>query len=501
MISCKGENMKLKDDKFKYVQYSGMAFCLFCFLWLVRYTVFGAQEEYGLFYIVQKGDFFLWLDLISKQTGRITFYVLSWFWAGPMLYPDPIAYKISLCILIILDVAVFYRLLYVHVDKKFAPFAVTFIIVTFQISEQHNLLITYNYLHIPFILLVLSAHALLDYCKGKKGYGAVIFSAVLSLFASYFQENFVLFYILSFLIVFAFQAGHFWKRVRVSLWKLKFHVLGGIIFLSSYFAFRRAFGDEAYGGNTLCLTQPAVSIKVLAKFMTGMFPGRTFGVLKDRISWGELSNCVGMKDICVVVISVVFISVLLWRTESFKKSKWLVGGLVLSSVLACVLHSVSQQYIDWVQNGAAYSYVPSYYSSFFVNTIICLIVCEISGRLKGVLKKGFIVLSGVAAGIVMLMTMASNHYYSNMYHEKLDHYETYREFFQESDVAQWEEEAQVLIVDEYPVYIIDIKQCMTTVRYDALFFNITDNINDLDPGKPYYRLEYENDRIKAKLIE
>lgn len=132
------------DKHITAIQYTGMALLLFFFFWITRHAIFGAQEEYGLFYIVQKGDFFAWLNYVSRSSGRITFYALSWFWAGPMWFSDPIVYKISICLLTTLDVMVFYRLLSVHVNRRFAAFAVTFLIIMFQISSQHNLLIAYN---------------------------------------------------------------------------------------------------------------------------------------------------------------------------------------------------------------------------------------------------------------------------------------------------------------------------------------------------------------------
>ena len=228
----------------------GILTLLFCFFYLTRSVIFSVEEEYGLYYIVQKGDFFLWLNDIAHETGRITFYVLCWFWAGPM-FLGPVAYKICLCIFVGLDLLVFFRLLYVHVNRQFAFFCTALLIPLLQINDQHNLLITYAYLHVPFILILLSIHFLLDYGKGKKGYSAVLWSALCNFVASFFQENFVLFYVSCFLILFFHEKEkHFFKRCLHALWELRFHVLGGIVFLAAYFLFRASCAGSSYSGNT-----------------------------------------------------------------------------------------------------------------------------------------------------------------------------------------------------------------------------------------------------------
>lgn len=489
------------DKHITAIQYTGMALLLFFFFWITRHAIFGAQEEYGLFYIVQKGDFFAWLNYVSRSSGRITFYALSWFWAGPMWFSDPIVYKISICLLTTLDVMVFYRLLSVHVNRRFAAFAVTFLIIMFQISSQHNLLIAYNYLHIPFILLMLSAHFLLKYCRGMMGYTAMILSALCSFAASWFQENFVLFYFFSFCIMFYYvKEQGFWKRVGTSLWKLKFHVLGGAIFLTSYFLFRLFCSTGSYSGNEICLSQPMTSLKVLGSFIVGMVPGRTFKALSENVGVGNLLQFVGKKDFIIIILGTVFICFLLHRIRPFKKSIWLYGALALCSVLACILHSVSLQYVTWVSGGATYAYVPSYYCCFFINTIICLLVHEIYGRLKKNGKRVIMVIFAVGILVFSTMTVATNKYYDREYQTKFNHYETYRDFFEDGGIDDWEDKAQVLLDDDYPVFAEDIHQCMTTVRYDAFFFTVTTDINKIDKSRNYYVLTYKHDKIETRAM-
>ena len=48
-------------------------------------------------------------------------------------------------------------------------------------------------------------------------------------------------------------------------------------------------------------------------------------------------------------------------------------------------------------------------------------------------------------------------------------------------------------MDAYDVDATAIKQSMTTVRYDALFFTITKDKNQIDQTKPYYIIEYGED--------
>ena len=492
---------ELGEKQLKIIEYVGMAILLFLFFWMTRNAIFGAHEEYGLFYIVQKGDFFSWLNYISRDSGRITFYVLSWFWAGPM-FLGPVAYKISICLLITIDIIVFYHLLSTHVNKKFAIFATTFIIITFQISTQHNLLISYNYLHIPFILLMISAHLLLNYCKGKMGYGAVVASALCSFAASYFQENFVLFYLFSFCIVFCYERRQgFWKKVGSALWKLKFHVLGGAVFLATYFGFRLAYSTGSYDGNSICLSQPLTSLEVLVRFITGMVPGRSFKVLASTVGLKETLAFIGKKDLVFILIATLFICYVLKHTERFKKPGLLYGAMALCSVLACILHSVSLQYVTWVSMGTTYAYVPSYYCCFFVNTFVCLIVHEIYSRLRKTPKRIFMIIFAVIIFGVTSMTVATNNYYNREYQTKFDHYESYRDYFKAGGIDDWEDSAQVLIVDDYPVEAVDIHQCMTTVRYDAFFFTVTKDLGELDLEKNYYILTYDNGTLSAEKIE
>lgn len=489
-----------RNTCYRLAEYAGMLLLLFLLFWRIRHAIFGAQEEYGLFYIAQKGDFFAWLDSVSRETGRITFYVLGWFWAGPMFFSDPIVYKISMYILISVDFICFFWLLKCHIDRKFAVFAVSFILIMLQISHQHNLLITYNYLHIPFILLMISAHLILNYCKGKAGYGAVLVSALCSFAASFFQENFVLFYILIFAIVLYYEKdGAIGKRICNSLWKLKFHVLGGAVFLIVYFSFRVMCSMGSYDGNTLCISYPITSLKVLITFMTGMLPGRSFFDLADSIGYNTVLAYAGKKDLIMIVLGILFLCLLLYHLPKFKTSSALFGCLILAAILSCGLHAISLQYITWVSNGNAYAYVPSYYASFFMNTVLCLIIYSIYIKVKG--KWRYIVLTGfaVAALIFSTMTVAVNKYYDREYHNEFTHYETYRDYFQNCNIDTWEDSAQVLIIDDYPVDVHLIHQAMTTVRYDAYYFTVTKDINAIDTNRICYVLTYNDEGIRLDI--
>lgn len=110
--------MQLLKKKYTYILV--ILIGLLYFFWKTRYVIFGAYEEYELFYTVQKGDVFLWLDIVSRQSGRIGFYVLSWFWAGPMFIDNPMVYRIFLMLLVAVGVIVFFRLVYKHIDKQLA---------------------------------------------------------------------------------------------------------------------------------------------------------------------------------------------------------------------------------------------------------------------------------------------------------------------------------------------------------------------------------------------
>ena len=100
---------------------------------------------------------------------------------------------------------------------------------------------------------------------------------------------------------------------------------------------------------------------------------------------------------------------------------------------------------------------------------------------------------GISMAAFTVMSVSVNNYYTDIYREKHFHYEAYREYFHECDVLEWPEESQVLIVDAYDVDATAIKQSMTTVRYDALFFTITKDKNQIDQTKPYYIIEYGED--------
>ena len=92
----------------------------------------------------------------------------------------------------------------------------------------------------------------------------MVASGLCSFVASFFQENFVLFYILCFAVIFYYEKKDgFWKRLWAALWKLRFHILGGAVFLAIYFSFRMSCDMANYAGNSLRLTQPLTSVKVL----------------------------------------------------------------------------------------------------------------------------------------------------------------------------------------------------------------------------------------------
>ena len=98
------------------------------------------------------------------------------------------------------------------------------------------------------------------------------------------------------------------------------------------------------------------------------------------------------------------------------------------------------------------------------------------------------------------MTVATNKYYDREYQTKFNHYETYRDFFEDGGIDDWEDKAQVLLDDDYPVFAEDIHQCMTTVRYDAFFFTVTTDINKIDKSRNYYVLTYKHDKIEARAM-
>lgn len=490
-------------DLKKVLWFCFIVFELLYFFWKTRYVIFHIEEEQQLFYIAQKGDLFLWLDNVSHQQGRFIFYILSWFWAGPMLANNPMVYRVFLCLMVSLDVIVFFRLIYIHINKELAFFITAVLAMTFQISDQHNLLISYAFLHVGFISLVLSVHLLLDYCKGKRGYSAVVWSAGLSFFACCFQENFLLFYILSFVIMFACTSeSHLVKRFWTSLWKLRFHVLGGIIFLGVYFGFRMQCGGSEYEGNHMYFAELGTSLKVLFRFITGMVPGRTFMELAGNGSGIQLLKYIGKKDIIVVVLEAVFASFLLYKSTSLQKTWKFVLGLGISSFLACVLHSFSPQYISWVSENNTYAYVPSYYCCFFLVAIFCVMIVKGYHFLHGKSRYVGIVVFAVFMCSVGIMTVSVNNYYAEIYGEKYFHYENYRAFFANCNFEEWDKDAQVLIEDAYPVVPVDIRAAMTTYWYDAFFFNVVNSQEELDLARPYYILRYNaDDSIQLEYIE
>lgn len=471
---------------------------LLYFFWKTRYAVFGAYEEYELFYTVQKGDYLLWLRLISERTGRVIYYTLSWFWAGTMFIDNPLVYRAFLCVLVVIDVIVFFRLVYEHIDKKFAFLAAVVVVATFQISDQHNLLISYSFLHVGFILIVLSAHLILDYCKGRKSYKAVIISAFLSFGACLFQENFLLFYVLNFAIMFIYCEESSWvKRIVTALWKLRFHVLGGVVFLAAYFGYRWHCGGSEYDGLSLCLSQPFISLKVLLRFMTGMLPGRTFAKLSETVGERALLQLIRKTDFVFIIFVVICISILMYRSEKIKNAGKIMALLCAAAVFACALHAVSAKYIGWVSEYDTYAYVPSYYCCFFLITAICILINQVIGSLKGRVKAvGVGILAVVMAG-VMLMTVSVNNYYTEVFQKQYFHYEDYRNYFRECDFENLEADAQILIEDSYAVNPDLIKQSMTVYYYDAFYFNVVTDIKEIDVTKTYYILKYGEDGTVA----
>lgn len=484
--------MQLLKKKYTYILV--ILIGLLYFFWKTRYVIFGAYEEYELFYTVQKGDVFLWLDIVSRQSGRIGFYVLSWFWAGPMFIDNPMVYRIFLMLLVAVGVIVFFRLVYKHIDKQLAFFAAAVVVFGFQISDQHNLLIAYSFLHFGFISVVLSTHLILDYCKGWKNYKAVAVSAALNFFACFLQENFILFYVLVFVIMFMYGEQRLWfKRVGKTLWELRFHVAGGFVFLVVYFMFNRYCGGGSYGGVSLCLSKPLESLKVLVLFMSGMLPGRTFLELVQTEGVNGLLRLVGKMDVVFIIFAVVCVSVFAYRSNKLKKAGKAITLLIMAALFSCVLHAVSSQYIGWVSEYDTYAYVPSYYCCFFLTTAICILLNQVIGSLKGRVKAvGVGILAVVMAG-VMLMTVSVNNYYTAVFQEQYFHYEDYRNYFRECDFENLEADAQILLEDSYAVNPDLIKQSMTVYYYDAFYFNIVTNIKEIDATKTYYILKYGED--------
>lgn len=479
----------------------GILTLLFCFFYLTRSVIFSVEEEYGLYYIVQKGDFFLWLNDIAHETGRITFYVLCWFWAGPM-FLGPVAYKICLCIFVGLDLLVFFRLLYVHVNRQFAFFCTALLIPLLQINDQHNLLITYAYLHVPFILILLSIHFLIDYGKGKKGYSAVLWSALCNFVASFFQENFVLFYVSCFLILFFYEKEkHFFKRCLHALWELRFHVLGGIVFLAAYFLFRASCAGSSYSGNTPNFSQPLNSLIVLFTFLTGLFPGTTFYHLRNALPDLNLLAFIDWKNVVIILISTIFVCYLLYKMPRFSMPIPLAFLFIINAVLACLLHSFSQQYLDWVIHGDTYAYVPSFYAYIFLSVPPTLLLVYLYSRVRKKLRPFFIGIFALLYATFSILVAASNRYYTWIYHEHYEHYSNYEELFQTLNYEEFDPEAQILVTDPDPLVLLNnVQQCMTTVHYNAFFFQFTRNIGEINAEKGYYILSYENNEASIQYV-
>lgn len=480
----------------------GISLLLLCFFWQMKAVFFGAEEEYELFCTVQKGDFKLWLDLVTQQTGRVTFYILSPFWAGPMAISNPLGYKLCMYLLIVVDLLVVFRLLYKHVDKQFAYLTTAVLVLFFQISQQHNLLISYNYLHVAFICILLSAHCILDYCRGYKGKKALYLSAGLSFFACFFQENFILFYVLDYFIVLAFQKDKsFWKKVWSSFKLLCWHVLGGLVFLAIYFGFRSLNGGSQYGGNSFRLDDLEGSLRTLFMFITGMFPGRTFFRVEGETSFEFLLTYMEPENIIISIFGGILVGWILYRVKEIKHKGAAVAFCLLGSFLSCALHAVSEQYLNWVDSGYTYAYVPSYYCYFFLGIILCIVVVTIKERLP----KGKVVYCIAIAGICTVVafgTQLTNNYYRTKYAYKWGHYEAYREFFEECPMEEWNPDTQILIEDEYTeVNALIVKHTATITWYDAFGFNITTNPAEIDMTQPYYILNFKGGEIYLEYQE
>ena len=463
---------------------TGFLFLLACFFCLTSHVIFAVEEEWELYYIVQKGDFLSWLNHISHETGRITFYVLCWFWGGPM-FLGPEVYKIYLCVLVALDFLVFFRLLYVHASHSFAFLCTTMLILFLQISNQHNLVVTYAYLHVPFILVMLSFHWLLDYTQKKKGYQAVLLSALCNGIASFFQENFVLFYIPCFFILFfARKEKNLFRRAIHSLWELRFHVLGGLVFLGSYFLFRASCGGGTYNGISSDFSHPLQSLRVLITFMLGMLPGLTFGTVPDPMAY------LNWKNVLLPAAGSLFLALQLYRMPKITFSKVLVFTLAVSAVLSCLLHAFSPKYMDWVANGT-YAYVPSYYAYFFLGGIAAMLVIGIYQAIPWrKLKISFLLLFSLLCTTLSTAVSVSNQYFSQYYQERYEHYLAYQELFQTCAFSQWKPETQILLQDPDPtIQENTLLLSITTVYHDAAF-SIVRDAGELEAGRGYYILNY-----------
>lgn len=110
---------------------------------------------------------------------------------------------------------------------------------------------------------------------------------------------------------------HFFKRCLHALWELRFHVLGGIVFLAAYFLFRASCAGSSYSGNTPNFSQPLNSLIVLFTFLTGLFPGTTFYHLRNALPDLNLLAFIDWKNVVIILISTIFVCYLLYKMPRF----------------------------------------------------------------------------------------------------------------------------------------------------------------------------------------
>ena len=224
-------------------------------------------------------------------------------------------------------------------------------------------------------------------------------------------------------------------------------------------------------------------------------------ILPKETSFEFLLTYMEPENIIISIFGGVLVGWILYRVKEIKHKGAAVVFCLLGSFLSCALHAVSEQYLNWVDSGYTYAYVPSYYCYFFLGIILCIVVVTIKERLP----KGKVVYCIAIAGICTVVafgTQLTNNYYRTKYAYKWGHYEAYREFFEECPMEEWNPDTQILIEDEYTeVNALIVKHTATITWYDAFGFNITTNPAEIDMTQPYYILNFKGGEIYLEYQE
>ena len=476
------------------------------FFYLIRNVVFTVDDDFSHYLYMMNDQVGPCAISGAEMQGRIENYILSYFACYAFAPNSLFLYKLFSTIGVLFSVWCMWFLLERHLDKRLAYAAAIFFIGAAYVDGQHNLFVSYILTHqISMGLIMLSIEQALTYYKKKKKRN-MVFSAIFLLISLFCYEAFFLFCMVSFGIAFYFEMKEngksFIKSFLYSMRDLLCHIVLAAAYLAVYMAYRMMH-PSVYDGNSVGASNIGHALRTLFTYAIGFAPFNKY--VHDIYSFGFGNMIKAISPISIVVGFVVAIGFVaaIRKAKELDKEKVIFTLIVafVSTLIPCVLVSVTAKYQMWVVEADSYAYVPSYYSYFaLVIVITCLTVLIYQKLPLDGLKNAFLALCGLVAFLCVLTSQASTRkYITDFNDQQLALKNCFDNAFSSDEFLNTAKDGDVLYVPGSISFNGDLN-AMNSISgmYSHNVYEITDDYSKIDFSKNVYELFYDYDTRSLK---